>query len=60
MSLCFIDSKIPGIIRCRLNSKILRMKRVFILELMKCSRIKSLDRQLCMGILDTRSQFIGV
>lgn len=31
MSLCFIDSKIPGIIRCRLNSKILRMKRVFIL-----------------------------
>lgn len=60
MSLGFIESEMPGVIRCSLNPKILRMRRMFILDWMKCTRIKDRGHQPRMGMLDTSSQFIGV
>lgn len=45
MSLCFIESKMPWFVRCSLTSKILKTKRMFILELIKCTRIKRWDSQ---------------
>lgn len=60
MSLCFIESKMSWILKCRPNSKILKMKRMFVLGLMKCSGIKSCYCQPPVGTLDISSQFIDV